>query len=191
MALPLTHTFSARQLQSEMVAGKYPKLRWFQFGGMSAPHTGHQFSPLWTQHEGSMSYQPFGSGTTHTWFNASFAGAIKPVCEHHRDQNPPCGPGEHTDEGPLMGMSATCLEFGRSLIDQLGASAPPIGLIASAVGGTKIESWSPNATTEQCQNQSAGQPTAGPPRGGLFYGMACPFVNTTVSGFVWCESDWL
>jgi len=65
MALPLTHTFSARQLQSEMVAGKYPKLRWFQFGGMSAPHTGHQFSPLWTQHEGSMSYQPFGSGTNH------------------------------------------------------------------------------------------------------------------------------
>ena len=54
-----------------------------------------------------------------------------------------------------MSMSATCLEFGRSLLDQLGDDAPPIGLIASAVGGTTIERWSPNATTEACQNTTA------------------------------------
>ena len=93
MALPLTHTFSARQLQSEMVAGKYPKLRWFQFGGMSAPHNGHQFAPTWTQQSGSMSYSAAGSQTTHTWFNSSFGASILPRCEHHQTQ-PPCQPGE-------------------------------------------------------------------------------------------------
>ena len=34
MALPLVHTFSAKQLQGQMLAGKYSKLRFFQFGEM-------------------------------------------------------------------------------------------------------------------------------------------------------------
>jgi hypothetical protein len=189
MALPLLHTFSAKQVQEEMQAGKYSKLRFFQFGGMQAPHNGHQVAPTWTQQTGALSYTAFGSHTSHTWFNASFASPIEPVCEHHRDQHPPCGPGEHTDEGPLMTMSATCLEFGRALLDQLGDGAPPIGLIASAVGGTRIESWSPNATTQSCQNTTVGAPTAGKVGGDLFYGMACPFVNTTVRGFLWYQGE--
>ena len=188
MALPLTHTFSAGQLQAEMRAGKYDRLRWYQFGGMSAPHTGHQFAQTWTQQSGSMSYSAASSQTTHTWFNSSFGAAILPRCEHHQTQ-PPCQPGEHVDEGPLMGMSATCLEFGRSLLDQLGADAPPIGLIASAVGGTKIEAWSPNATTAECQNTSVGAPTAGPPGGSLFYGMVCPFVNISLAGWIWYQGE--
>ena len=48
---------------------------------------------------------------------------------------------------------------------------PPIGLIQSAIGGTQIEVWSPNATTAECQNKTAGGPTAGPPKGALYYGM--------------------
>ena len=56
--------------------------------------------------------------------------------------------------GPLMGMSATCIEFGRSLLDQLGEDAPPIGLIASAVGGTRIESWSPVSTAAPAARDS-------------------------------------
>ena len=192
MALPLTHTFSAKSLQAEMLGGKYDELRFFQFGGMSAPHTGHQYAPTYTQQSGSMSWTPYGSKQSHTWFNASFSAGVQPVCEKCRDQSPPCGScGEHVDEGPLMSMSATCIEFGRSLLDQRGSeeAAVPIGLIASAVGGTTIESWSPNATTKECQNTTTGGATAGKPRGDLFYGMACPFVNTSVAGFVFYQGE--
>ena len=84
MALPLTHTFSAKSLQAEMLAGKYNKLRFFQFGGMQAPSVGHQPSPTYTQHNGAMTYTPFGGQPAHTWFNATFSAAIPPVCEHHR-----------------------------------------------------------------------------------------------------------
>ncbi len=64
-----------------------------------------------------------------TWFNATYAATLH---EYHRGRPSP---------NPLMGFSATCIEFGRELIDTLGGSgkAPPIGLIQSAVGGTIIE----------------------------------------------------
>jgi sialate O-acetylesterase len=176
MALPLVHTFSAKALQAEMLAGKYDKLRFFQFGGMKAPSVGHQPTPTYTQHSGAMTYSPAGSAVSHSWFNATFVAAVPPTGDKH-------------DLGPLMGMSATCVEFGRSLLDQLGPSAPPIGLVSSAVGGTTIESWSPNATTMQCQNTTVDAPTAGKPDGSLFNGMACPFVNMTISGFVWYQGE--
>lgn len=102
MALPLQHTFSAKQLQAEMMAGKYDNLRWFQFGGMSAPHNGHQNFPTWTQQSGSMTYVQFGSEESHSWFNSSFAAAVAPRCEHHHDMQPPCQGGEHIDVGPLQ-----------------------------------------------------------------------------------------
>jgi hypothetical protein len=174
MALPLVHTFSAKNLQAEMLAGKYNKLRFFQFGGMKAPSVGHQLTPTYTQHSGAMTYKPAGSAMSHSWFNATFVAAVPPSGDKH-------------DLGPLMGMSATCIEFGRSLLDQLGPSAPPIGLISSAVGGTKIESWSPNATTMECQNTTVDAPTAGKPDGSLFNGMVCPFVNMTISGYVFYQ----
>ena len=33
----------------------------------------------------------------------------------------------------------------------LGAAAPPIGLIHSAVGGTMIEAWAPNGSLAGCR----------------------------------------
>lgn len=57
--------------------------------------------------------------------------------------------------------------------------------VAAQIGGTVIEAWSPNATTASCQNKTVGGPTAGPPSGHLYYGMVCPFVNMSISGFVW------
>lgn len=82
-------------------------------------------------------------------------------------------------------------QFGRSLIDQLGPGAPPIGLIQSAIGGTTIEAWSSNTTTTSCANRTMGAPSAGKPNGRLYYGMVCPFVNTTIAGFAWYQVSWL
>jgi hypothetical protein len=48
-----------------------------------------------------------------------------------------------------------------------------------------IEAWSSNETTASCQNKTVGGSTAGLPTGHLYYGMICPFVNTTIAGWIW------
>ena len=63
----------------------------------------------------------------------------------------------------------------------------PRRLIQSAIGGTVIEAWSPNQTTLECQNKTPGTATAGKPNGRLFYGMVCPFVNMSISGWTWYQ----
>ena len=47
--------------------------------------------------------------------------------------------GANTSE--LFHFSATCYYFGQSLTDELGATAPPIGLIHTAWGGSMVEQW--------------------------------------------------
>ena len=62
----------------------------------------------------------------------------------------------------FCGLDSPGIEFGRNLVAMLGGEdSPPVGLIQSAIGGTQIEAWSPNATTAKCQNKTAGGPTAG------------------------------
>jgi hypothetical protein len=46
-------------------------------------------------------------------------------------------------------FSAVCWIFGRTIFEGLGGSVP-VGLVASAWGGTRIESWSPDAVFEAC-----------------------------------------
>jgi hypothetical protein len=158
MALPNTHSYSAKSLQAQMLGGKFGNLRFFQYEGMSGGKigAGGSYSPLWTRQTGSSSYRYPGNGTVkRTWFNASYAAAFPKVCPDPSADNDTdtC---KHVDTGPFFKFSATCMEFGRSLIEQLGDDAPPIGLIQSAIGGTKIESWSANTTTAQCQNKTTG-----------------------------------
>ena len=134
MALPNTHSYSAKQLQAQMLSGKFDKLRWFQFEGMSGGKIGQggSYSPIWTRQTGASTYHPPGNGTNpHTWFNASYAAAFPPQCPHGGDPAT-C---QHVDTGPFFKFSATCTEFGRNLLEMLGEKAPPIGLIQSAVSG--------------------------------------------------------
>ena len=185
MALPNVHSYSAKLLQAQMQRGMFSKLRCFQYQGMrGAKPQGEDngqpggFSPMWTRQTGAKSYRAQGNGTPgQTWFNASY-GAGWPM-------------GSKGDRGdhPFFTFSATCIEFGRNLLEMLGEEAPPVGLIQSAIGGTQIEAWSPNTTTAKCQNKTAGGPTAGPPKGALYYGMVCPFVNMTVAGWVWYQGE--
>jgi hypothetical protein len=143
MALSLIHTFAAKSLQAAMRTGAYSQLRFFAFGGMSNALPAH--NPVWVRPDGAVTYD--NVSVTHStrplsWFNASFGASIQPHC---------CYSHTHVSQGPFMDFSATCMEFGRQLIEQLGnETAPPIGLIQSAVGGTTIEAWSPNSTTALC-----------------------------------------
>jgi len=187
MALSNTHSYSAKQLQAEMVRGRFDKLRWFQFESMGGGKSGTRYAPVWARQTGASFYQPPGNGTKKkTWFNASYGAGIAPQCPHAGDDPSTC---PHVNAGPFFSFSAACAEFGRNLLEMLGESAPPIGLIQSAIGGSTIEAWSPNATTASCQNKTVAGPTAGPPRGHLFYGMVCPFVNTTLAGWVWYQGE--
>ena len=183
MALPNTHSYSAKLLQTQIQGGKYSKLRWFQFQGMSGGKPQDEdhgqpggFSPMWTRQTGASSYYNTNDTEIQTWFNASYGAAISDSSKY---------------SGPFFGFSATCIEFGRNLLEMLGddEDAPPIGLIQSAIGGTQIETWTPNTTTAECQNKTVGGPTAGPPHGMLYYGMVCPFVNMSVAGWVWYQGE--
>ena len=81
-------------------------------------------------------------------------------------------------------FSGTCLYFGLHYmrLRPSGPAGPPIGLIQSAVGGTHIEAWLDNETLPLCRNIS--DPGIAH---NLFYGMIAPFVNMTVSGWVWYQ----
>ena len=83
-----------------------------------------------------------------------------------------------------------CFYFAQALTDELAASASsasasssasssasrsaaavPIGLIASSVGGTMIESWSPNSTLDECPGAARG-----PGNAQLYNGMVSVWV---------------
>ena len=88
----------------------------------------------------------------------------------------------------LFTFSSTCYYFGESLIDKLGKDTPPIGLIHTAFGGSRIEEWVDNATLKTCSNVS-GQPIAASSATGRFHKTnVLPYLDTTVKGWVWCES---
>ena len=178
MQLPLVHTYSGRDLQDKMANGAYSNIRFFQL------NTIHLQQPTYALLEGANTFLDQTTGEELTWLNATFAANIPTVCPHAPVPGEAC---RHPKYGPFLDFSATCMEFGRSLSDQLGPNAPPIGLISSAVGGTTIEEWTPNATTATCQNKTVGAPSANPPRGSLFHGMVCPFVNTSVTAFLWYQ----
>ena len=155
MQLPNTHSYSAKTLRKQMQGGKFAKLRWMMMiGGHQDEVVGKQGSntPLWTRQDGAdlthYTYEAAdGVMREQTWWNASY-GAHWPL----RCQNPGRTKNNDTntcelDMGPFFTFSATCTEFARNLIEVLGDDAPPIGLVQSAIGGSMIEAWSPNATT--------------------------------------------
>ena len=101
----------------------------------------------------------------------------------------------------LNTFSATCLYFATSLRDQLAeestsgadehnnVSPAPIGLIQSAIGGSKIEAWMSNETLSTCRNESMVVDGVISPPSRLYYGMITPFVNMTVTGFLWYQGE--
>ena len=101
----------------------------------------------------------------------------------------------------LNTFSGTCLYFATSLRNQLVAAAAestdekhkappaPIGLIQSAIGGSKIVAWMSNATLKSCTNKSMTVDGVIAPPSRLYYGMVAPFVNMTVSGWLWYQGE--
>jgi hypothetical protein len=81
-------------------------------------------------------------------------------------------------------MSATAVHFAAALTALRGTDVP-VGLITNAVGGTTIEAWSSREMLAACSNTTTAN-SAAPPTS-LFYGMATPFVNMTIGGWLWFQ----
>ena len=186
MALPLHHTFGGVALdtaaRTSPAGGKFDRLRLFTYGGMSSSEK--SFAPVWTRAQTHSDVVRFNA-TTSSWLTARAAAHLPLRCHQGTPGFANCSKPTYN---PLLSFSAACVQFGRELIDALAQEPKssfdvdvPIGLIQIAVGGTRIESWSPNETTAGCANATGA--------GSLYYGMITPFVNTTVRGFVWYQGE--
>merc|ERR1719295_366975 len=83
-------------------------------------------------------------------------------------------------------FSAPCWYFAESLVDLYGVKDVVIGLIDTAVGGSKIEQWIQNQTVERvCDSTNC--PAAG--CGGLYNGLVASYLNMTVRAFLWYQGE--
>jgi sialate O-acetylesterase len=184
MALSTYYTFSADTVRAEFAkqAGTYSALRLFQFGGMSMNTTLAAYTPQYVTARQSVASEPLRG----SWYNAS--SAVVAVTEQTSANNMTA----------FDMFSATCLYFGVELIDALGNDAKiPIGLIQSAVGGSTIEAWMSNESRAECAQRMVPKAGMGGGKGTfpfmqhqpgvLYYGYVAPFVNMSISGFLWCE----
>ena len=82
-----------------------------------------------------------------------------------------------SDGSPFNYFSAVCWFFGKNVHDSLGGKVP-IGLVNDNWGGTRVEHWTPPATTAHCGHQSSGE---------LYNAMIVPYTvgPMAVSGFTW------
>ena len=91
------------------------------------------------------------------------------------------------DASAFLQFSGTCYYFGESLTDQLGAAAPPIGLIHTAWGGSTIQNWIKNDTLNSgvCANHSSGQGNDG----GWYESRVLPYSQMTLKGWLWYQGE--
>ena len=112
MALSLHFSFSKPALEAAVLAGQYPNIRTFQYGGMSVnSETFHADAPKFATSDGAA-----------PWYNLTYGASISSPSK-----------GGHTQLNPFEQFSATCTYFAVGLVD-LGKTTP-IGLIQSSVGG--------------------------------------------------------
>jgi hypothetical protein len=161
LALFANNTYDFPELSRQVSNGSYSNLRLFQYGAMGTKSESDQ--PTWAST--ALTYPAW------PWLRASEA----------------IGYGGRAD---LTQFPATCLYFARHLIDLIGTTNNniPIGLIATAVGGTSIEAWSDEETyTTACSNTQAGGSAAPPVT--LFNSLTAPFVNTSISGWILYQGE--
>jgi sialate O-acetylesterase len=87
----------------------------------------------------------------------------------------------------LFHFSSTCYYFGESLTDELGAAAPPIGLIHTAWGGSMIEQWLPAEVVGACKLSCSNVTTCGVSE--WWNTRILPYAGMTLKGWVWYRAS--
>ena len=75
-------------------------------------------------------------------------------------------------------FSAVCWVFGRNLFDALEGQVP-IGLVASAVGGTAVQRWSGPDAISKCNQTGVKM------QSNLWTPYIVPLLNMVSSGWIW------
>jgi sialate O-acetylesterase len=170
MALETFYTFSADTLKAEVRAGKWRNIRHFMFGSMGGQYLATE--PQWVSSLQTNDGDPLSTNSWHTLE----VSAARPSLNN--------ATGAHS---AFAQFSATCMYFAVELVRATGDTTTPIGVIQSAIGGSQIESWMDNTTLTECANESLTGGAVPEDSGRLFYGMVAPFVNTSVSGWLWYQ----
>ena len=177
MELTMHYTFSRNLTTAAVAAGRYRNIRMMKFD------KNPMSSPTFVVNESRWGSAKESSRPGFVWVTAEEAASTP----YPMKKNGWGGYNWAFNSTVLHQFSAMCFYFAQALTDELNASAPggapPIGLIASAVGGTVIESWMPNSTLDECVHAARD-----PGNEELYNGMVSPFVNMTLKGFVWCKS---
>ena len=177
MELLMHFTFSRNDTLDSLARGMYQNIRIRQFPHNAMPEE------TYIVKGGMGKFSPNAS----TWLGGGQALALKAPVHHCFE----CGA---ANRSVLMMYSAACWYFGQALTDELSkmndGKAPPIGLIASSVGGTMIELWTPVEELENCKNTSCGTKKLNSTKcGSLYNGMVAPFINMTVKGYIWYQGE--
>ena len=83
-------------------------------------------------------------------------------------------------------FSATCYYCGESLTEELGADAPPLGLVHTAFGGSMIEQWLTEDTVASCKNSSNYTASNG---GEWWQARVLPYSQMTLKGWLWYRAS--
>ena len=172
--LSMSFTFALNASVAAIKAGNYSNLRYYQIE--YAPWAA---APMWVLPQ----YATQGLGYQ-WWRSGDLVGQVD-------------GRGNPADA--LRDAYATCFYFAQALTDQMAAAGAvvPIGVLASAQGGTMIESWTPPGaqsvctdigclcSTPHCNSSQPFDPAVCTGNGELFNSMVAPFVNMTVFGHIW------
>ncbi len=210
MELSTTYTFSRPASVAAIRSGKYSNIRFFHMGDMGTRYS--ERDPAFATTSGGplqpfnasnvtiepVSKFPYTPGSGGYWWNVTYATSLRlppnsregsaRVRHVHGDLRGAYRRVRSGDEpatqNPFDALSAVCYYFAQALTDALGDDAPPIGLIESAVGGTKIEEWLSNSTKNKCTEEALSETSSY-----LYSGMVAPFVNTTIRGVLWYQGE--
>ena len=175
MELLLHFTFSRNDTLDAIAQGKYQNIRVRQFPHHPMPEPTYTVKPMGALYPNASTWLGAGQALT---MEVPFKTCYK------------CG---MQNRSVLLTFSAACWYFGQALSDELAkmnnGDAPPIGLIASSVGGTMIELWTPAEELQNCKNTSCGPKINTTICGTLYNGMVAPFINMTVKGFLWYQGE--
>ena len=128
-------------------------------------------------------------GVAGPWSNNS-AGGAQPLPQWDTKHK---GSWEGPSPSTILHFSAVFWMYGRRLLD--AHPGVPLGLIASHVGGTNIQAWSPNAAITACRrNLTHYDPKEYqcPPycnTSSLYNGMIAPLTQFTIHHLVWYQGE--
>eukprot|EP00040_Diaphanoeca_grandis_P024611 m.135537 g.135537 ORF g.135537 m.135537 type:complete len:835 (+) comp29800_c0_seq1:114-2618(+) len=175
MELPMTHALTRNRTYDSLdLRGEYSNIRTFKNGAHVARFDGDEVYIL--------APPPPPSGPKPDMAPTSFFGWQRPNSSV-------------ADE-----FSAACWFFAQELTDMAltaNKTAPILGIIQSAWGGTEIDDWIVNKSISKCLNASgAPEPnrqgahgSVYPDDGALNNGMVAPFLNFTIFGALWYQGE--